>query len=136
MRHNNLSKKHYLKDFHLRTAHNENWNKSILFLNVRLYQLNFRLNRDIYLYHDVNINRIYRSLRGYEYLEINQDYYSVETIRKTLGAIYRSRCRVSKVSVSDSHPYLCFLIDHAVLMIQKEKKDRSDSDLIYSLIKE
>lgn len=134
MRENRLFKNSHLYDFHLKTAHYENSDKSVMSINIRLYQMNFRNGRDIYLYHDASINKIYRSLRGYEYLEIEDDYYSVETMRKCLGAIYRSRWRKCSVSVSDLHSYLCYHIDQTLLLIQKEKESKMDTNLTYSLI--
>ncbi|MCF2141608.1 MAG: hypothetical protein K9W44_16260 [Candidatus Lokiarchaeota archaeon] len=114
MRLNSLKRKIYLHDFH-GTGHYESKKQEIMFMNTRLYQINFRKSKDILLYSDVSINRIYRSLRDYEYLAILDDYYSVDRIRKTLGAVYRSKLRKCSVTLSDMHPYLTFHIEHAVL---------------------
>ncbi len=124
----------YLHDFHPYTSNFENEDKTIMFMNLRLYQMNFRRGRDIYLYTDVSINKIYRALRYLEVLQINLMKFSVSKIRKSLGAIYRSRIRRCIVYLNESQQMLVFQIDHAVLLIRQE--DLDSQVITYSLIQE
>ena len=133
MRLNPLSRKFGLHDFH-RTGHYESSNQEIKFMNVRLYQINYRKSKDFELYSKVSVNKIYRSLKDFDYLKIEHDYYSVLTIRRTLGACYRSRIRETSVFVSDYHDYLCFKLEHGILMIRKEKHSRLHSNWTEYLI--
>lgn len=133
MRLNPLYRTVRLKDLH-KTGHYESQNREIMFMNIRLYQINIRKSVEIELYDNVSIHRIYTDLRGYEYLQIYDRYYSIDRIRKTLGACYRSRLRRCSVSWSDDHPYLCFFIKHSVLMINCEPHAHEEAVLTNWLI--
>lgn len=65
-----------------------------------------------------------------------QCYNLVKSIKYYAIGVGESNAEYPKTEITTSEDILCFHIDHAVLMIQKEKELKLDANLTYSLIEE